>query len=251
RMGIKPLYYTVVGQRLYFASEIKALLASPEVNTELDPNALFDFLSLLYVPNPGTLFKRIHKLPPGHSLTWKDGSLEIQLYWTLRFGPYHSADERELSAELKRLLHKATRSQLVSDVPVGFFLSGGIDSSTLVACAAESGHSDLKCYSIAFPDDSGRSEQSSDDAVYARQVAKHFGGEFKQIEVRPDVASLLTKAVWHLEDPVADHAAIATYLICELAKPEVTVLLSGQGGDEIFAGYRVHLTPQISRWLRR
>ncbi|MCU1306555.1 MAG: asnB 1 [Acidobacteriaceae bacterium] len=250
RIGIKPLYYTIIGERLYFASELKCLLLVPGVNLELRPKALSEFLTLLYVPNPGTMFQHIHKLAPASTLRWRAGQVSIDTYWSPRFGPYFNAPEEELAAELRQKLAAATERQLISDVPIGFFLSGGLDSSTLVACAAQS-HSDLKCYTIGFKDEHGRLEQSQDDAHYARVVARHYGAKLREIVVEPNVVDLLEKVVYHMDDPVADHAAIATYLICEQAKDSVVVLLSGQGGDEVFAGYRAHMVDRITARLRQ
>ncbi len=250
RMGVKPLYYVRAGSRLFFASEIKALLACQEVHAELDPVALQQYLALLYVPNPGTLFKGILKLPPAHMLVWRDGQVEVRLYWEMKSGEYFRDSEADLAAELRKILIRATKRQLISDVPVGFFLSGGLDSSTLVACATRASAGPLCCYTIAFPPDAAALEQSDEDSRYAKLVAEHFGAEFRKIRVHPNVVDLLPKTVWHLDDAVADHAAIATLLICEAAGKEVTVLLSGQGGDEIFGGYRVHLMPKLARLLQ-
>jgi asparagine synthase (glutamine-hydrolysing) len=251
RMGIKPLYYTQVSGRLYFASEIKALLASEEVEPELDPAALREFLSLLYVPNPGTIFKNIRKLQPGHLLFWRDGGVRLEHYWdSSEPEGFSHASEADLVAECRTTLQNSVRRQLISDVPVGFFLSGGLDSSSLLACAAQVHDGPLRCYSIAFTNEHGKLEQSDEDARYAKVVAEHFGAEWHQIVAQPDVVELLPKVVWHLDDAIADHAAIATYLICRDAKEDVTVLLSGQGGDEVFAGYRVHLVNRLTRWLK-
>ena len=249
RMGVKPLYYTQVGSRLYFASEIKALLACPEIEPVLDVESVPEYLAMLYVPNPRTMFKGIFKLPPGHRLLWDKSTASVKPYWKMQFGPMSESSETELAREFHDLMVAATRRQLISDVPVGFFLSGGLDSSTLVACAAASGMSDLRCYSIAFPSEHGKLEQSQDDSHFARMVANRFAANFQELVVKPDVATLLPKAVWHLDEPVADHAAIATYLICRTAKPEVTVLLSGQGADEILGGYRVHMANRTARYL--
>ena len=250
RMGIKPLYYTQVGGRLYFASEIKALLACEEVGVEVDRNSLCQYLAYLYVPNPDSMFKGICKLPPGHSLRWRNGEIQVNCYWDLSYGNYFQESEATLVEQFRELLVAATRRQLISDVPVGFFLSGGLDSSTLVACAARAGKSSLKCYNIAYKEEYGRTEQCTDDARFAQIVATHFGAKFHQIVVDPDVATLLPKVVWHLDDPVADPAAIATYLISQAAAPEVTVLLSGQGADEVLGGYRVHRVHKIAAWLK-
>jgi asparagine synthase (glutamine-hydrolysing) len=250
RMGIKPLYYTCVGGRLYFASEIKALLACKEIPVELDQASLCQYLAFLYVPHPDSMFKGIFKLPPGHSLRWSNGEIRVDRYWDQSYGDYFQDSEEVLAEQFRELLTAATRRQLISDVPVGFFLSGGLDSSALVACAARAGRSSLKCYSIAYKQEYNRTEQCTDDARYARLVANHFGAEFNQIVVDPDVVNLLPRAVWHLDDPVADPAAIATYLISQAAAPEVTVLMSGQGADEVLAGYRAHRAYLITAWLR-
>lgn len=249
RMGVKPLYYAQVGSRLYFASEIKALLACPEIEPVLDVETVPEYLAMLYVPNPRTMFKGIFKLPPGHRLLWEKGRISVEPYWKMQFGPLSESSENELAREFRELMVAATRRQLISDVPVGFFLSGGLDSSTLVACAAKSGMSELRCYSIAFRSEHGILEQSQDDSRFARLVANRFGANFREVVVEPDVAALLPKVIWHLDEPVADHAAIATYLICSTAKPEVTVLLSGQGADEIFGGYRVHVATHAAQYL--
>jgi asparagine synthase (glutamine-hydrolysing) len=250
RMGVKPLYYTQVGNRLYFASETKALFECDEVRFELDRSALPEFLSLLYVPNPGTMLKGIQKLPPGCVLHWKNGEIHVDRFWKASYGPMFQEPEEDLASELRKRLVAATERQLISDVPVGFFLSGGLDSTTLLACAAQS-HSNLKCYSIQFKDEHGKLEQSDEDAQYAQAVAKHFGAHFQTMLVEPRLVDWLPEVIYHLDDPVADHAAIATYLICKTAKPNATVLLSGQGGDEVFAGYRAHIVPKFSRWLSR
>lgn len=250
RMGIKPLYYTMVGDRLYFASEIKALLACDEIAVELDPNSLCQYLAYLYVPNPDSMFKGIFKLPPGHFLKWCNGEINLECFWSQTYGPEFEESEDVLAEQFRDLLTAATRRQLISDVPVGFFLSGGLDSSTLVACAARAGQSSLKCYSIAYKQEYGSTEQSTDDARYARIVAEHFGARFHEIVVEPDVVSLLPKVVWHLDDPIADPAAIATQMISQAAASEVTVLVSGQGADEVLAGYRVHRAHQLAAWLR-
>jgi len=251
RMGVKPLYYARAGSRLYFASEVKSLLLAPELRAEMDPAALSEFLSLLYVPNPGTMFKNILKLEPGCRLTWQAGKISIDRYWdSSERIPWMPGDERELARQCRTVLKDAVRRQLVSDVPVGFFLSGGLDSSALLACAAEVHSGPLRCYTIAFQKEHARMEQSGDDRSYAKLVAERFGAECHELMVAPDVADLLSKVIWHMDDAVADPAAIATYLICREAKSDATVLLSGQGADELFGGYRVHLISTLARRLR-
>lgn len=251
RMGVKPLYYAARGPRLYFGSEIKSILLAPEVNAEIDVAALREFLSLIYVPHPGTMFRGIKKLPPGCTLTWQDGVVRIHRFWdgSQPVAPLPGS-ERDMIHQCREVLRDAVRRQLVSDVPVGFFLSGGLDSSSLLACASEVHTGPLRCYTISYRKQHSQLEQSGEDAYYAKRVAQRYGAECKEILVDPDVASLLPKVVWHLDDAIADPAAIATWLICREAKPESTVLLSGQGGDELFAGYRVHLVNRFPKWLR-
>lgn len=249
RLGIKPLYYAQRGARLYFASEIKALLLAPDVDAEINHEALGEYLSLLYVPNPDTMFRGIKKLQPGCTLTWQDGHTRVQRYWDgSRPVPHLQGSERDLIHQCREVLRDSVRRQLVSDVPVGFFLSGGMDSSTLLACASEVHTGPLNCYTISFRERDARLEQSSDDAYYAKRVAAHFGAQCQEILVDPNVTDWLPKVIWHLDDAIADHAAIATWLICREAKPSSTVLLSGQGGDELFAGYRVHMVGKYPKW---
>lgn len=251
RMGVKPLYYATQGGRLYFGSEIKSILLAPEIAAEIDPSALQEFLSLLYVPNPGTMFRNIKKLQPGCTLTWQNGAVRIDRFWdSSRPVPQLPGSEKDLIHQCREVLRNAVRRQLVSDVPVGFFLSGGLDSSSLLACASEVHTGPLRCYTISFRKEHSQLEQSGEDAYYAKRVAKAYGAECHEIVVDPDVTNLLPKVIWHLDDAVADHAAIATWLICKEAKPTSTVLLSGQGGDELFAGYRVHLVDKFPRWMR-
>jgi asparagine synthase (glutamine-hydrolysing) len=249
RMGIKPLYYSIRGSRLYFGSEIKSLLMSSDVDAEIDLGAMQEYLALLYVPNPGTMFRGIKKLQPGCTLTWRNGEVRFHRFWDgSQPVPLLKGTERDLAHQCREVLRDSVRRQLVSDVPVGFFLSGGLDSSTLLACASEVHNGPLRCYTISFRQQHAQLEQSGEDAYYAKRVAKHFGAECQEIVVDPDVTDWLPKVIWHLDDAVADHAAIATWLICREAKPSSTVLISGQGGDELFAGYRVHLVDNYPKW---
>lgn len=249
RLGIKPLYYAVRDSRLYFGSEIKSLLLAPDVNAEIDLGGMREYLSLRYVPHPGTLFRNVKKLQPGCTLNWQNGQIAIQRFWD-GSQPVEQlkGSEDDLIHQCRDVLRDSVRRQLMSDVPVGFFLSGGIDSSTLLACASEVHTGPLQCYTISFREQDARLEQSGDDAYYAKRVAAHFGAECKEILVDPNVTEWLPKVIWHLDDAVSDHAAIATWLICREAKPSSTVLLSGQGGDELFAGYRVHLVGKYPKW---
>lgn len=251
--GIKPLYYMPLPDgRLAFASEIKCLLRAGLLQPEVDVEALHYYLNFLWVPGPKTLFKGVFKLMPGHLLLWKDGRFDVRQYADAR-PVAHARDgrtESELIDELRHQLRNAVKRHLVSDVPLGVFLSGGLDSSALLALATQATGRAMKAYTIAFRDEDAKLEQSGDDRKYARIVAKEFGAEHHEIEVQPDIVDLLPLVVWHMDEPVADPAAITSYLICKAAREELTVLLSGQGGDEVFGGYRVHLTDRLAAPLR-
>jgi len=249
RFGVKPLYYAQLNDNLIFASEIKALLSIPGVPRELDLDSLHRYLAFLWVPGPETMFKQIYKLAPGHYLQWRDGSCAIRSYWDVQFEPMQVKDEREISLQLRDIFGRAVKRHLISDVPLGIFLSGGLDSSAIVAMAAESTSEPLSTYSIGYRPEDSILEQSVEDAASARQVAQRFGTRHHEIVVEPNVVDLLPKVIWHLDEPVADPAAISTYLICRAARSEVKALLSGQGGDEVFAGYRVYGLDHLARML--
>ena len=248
RFGVKPLYHTTDEQgRLWFASEVKSLVAGGYRFKSVDPLAIHKYLAFLWVPGPATMFPGVEKLPPGHWAEWRDGRLECHRYWSPEFAP-QPMDEAEAAAELRTLLESTVARQLIADVPVGVFLSGGLDSTALAALATRVAGTPAVCFTIGFRGEDSVLEQSSADARYARLAAEYLGAEFHDIEVAPDVVDLLPKVIWHLDEPIADPAAIATYLICEAARSNVTVLLSGQGADEVFAGYRVQA---MSDWADR
>lgn len=249
--GIKPLYYLPLGGgRLAFASEVKCFLAGGLLNPDVDAEALHYFLNFLWVPGPKTLFKGVFKLMPGHYLLWQDGQFEVRRYWEgVPSATPRDCPEDELVDELRNLLRAAVKRHLISDVPLGVFLSGGLDSSSLLALSTQIANRPIKAYTIAYRTQDARHEQSDEDPKYARLVARAFGAEHHEIQVQPDIVDLLSKVVYHLDEPVADPAAITSYLICKAAREQVTVLLSGQGGDEIFGGYRVHLEDRFSRPL--
>jgi asparagine synthase (glutamine-hydrolysing) len=249
RFGIKPLYYWASDDALVFASEIKAILLANKVRAELNYEALHRYLSFLWIPGPATLFSGINQVPPGHYLAWNDSGNErvaIKPYWQLRFNADLGMQERTAVEELRPILQRAVDRHFISDVPVGVFLSGGLDSSSILALSTKNNGSGRKAYTIAYRAEDAELEQSVDDAKYARQVAQQFHADYHEIEVAPDVVDLLPKVVWHLDNPVADPAAIATYLISMAARPDIKVLLSGQGADEIFAGYRLHMAHRLS-----
>jgi asparagine synthase (glutamine-hydrolysing) len=247
RLGVKPLYYTRADGWVAFASEIKPLL--PFIGRpELEPTALADFLTFLWVPDPKTAFREIFKLPAGH-YAWVDGrGLSIAQYWDLRFEPRRRREE-EWRDELRAAVETAVQRQMVSDVPLGSFLSGGIDSSAIVA-AMRATEERVSTWTIGFNREDLRHEIVPDDLRYARKVGAWFGTEYHEQILEPDILELLPKAIWHLEEPLADPAAITTYLICREARREMPVMLSGMGGDEIFAGYPRFLAFRLAQRLR-
>jgi asparagine synthase (glutamine-hydrolysing) len=256
RLGIKPLYVHGDGKRLAFASEAKALLALPGVRAELDPDALDAYMSLGYVPAPQSIFAGIEKLPPATLLVAEAGRASAQRYWRIP-----AAIDRELTAaewaeRVRARLDEAVRMQMVSDVPIGGFLSGGIDSSTVVGLMAKHSDRPVKTYAIGFS--GGDAEAFYNELPYARQVAQRFGTEHREILVKPDVVGLLPRLAWHMDEPIADTAFLTTYLVSEFARREVTVILSGVGGDELFGGYQRYLGnhyqayfERLPAWLRR
>jgi asparagine synthase (glutamine-hydrolysing) len=248
RLGVKPLYYLHQDKLFAFASELKALL--PYIGKpSLDPTAVADYLTLLWVPDPKTAFREIRKLPAGH-FAWVDGDgVTLTQYWDLRFST-ERLSESEWRERVAETVTRSVRRQTVSDVPLGSFLSGGIDSSAVVAAMAQEGER-VSTYTVGFDEADLEHEIVPDDLVYARRMGTLFDTDYHEEILRPDVLELLPKVVWHLEEPVADPAAISTYLICRAAGTRMPVMLSGMGADEIFAGYPRYLAYRISRALHR
>jgi asparagine synthase (glutamine-hydrolysing) len=230
RLGIKPLYYYYKQGKLAFASEIKSLLLIPEITRNVDLQALYYYLGYEFVPGPLTMFEGIYKLSPGHFLVFSGNTIEQKAYWELNL-PDTSLTQEEAVNEMRRLLQETVRSHLISDVPLGVFLSGGLDSSTLVALMRQSGVDPLRTFSIGYPD------PSFSELPYAELVAKQFGTQHTVLMIPEVTLKDLEEAVWHLDEPMTDLSAIPLYLVCREAKKHVTVCLSGEGGDEIFAGY--------------
>lgn len=242
--GIKPFYYFHQGERFAFASEIKGLLQVPELEAELDPQALHQYLTFLWVPDPKTMFRRIMKLPAGHYAILRNGELKIQQYWDLTFpsaNHRYTRSEAELAEEVRERFRKSVQAQMVSDVPIGAFLSAGLDSSSIVAMMRQATQRPVRTYTITFPSKYRVGENTLDNPEVATRLARHFGCENQRIVVEPNVTDLLPKLVWHMDEPTADPAIITSYLVCREARKEATVLLSGVGGDELFAGYRKYL----------
>src|SRR5216683_68893 len=234
RVGIKPLVYHWDGRRLLFASELKGILQAADVPRELDLEALGEYLGYHYVAAPRTIFRAVRKLPPASTLTVSldGGAPRLSRYWSLRFSPQPRVTEDEWIEGLQAQLAQAVRSHMVSDVPIGAFLSGGLDSSTVVALMAQASSTPIRTFSIGF------AESDFDELAYARQVAARYGTDHYELVVKPSALDVLPKLAWHLDEPFADASAIPTYYVSKITREHVTVALSGDGGDESFAGYR-------------
>jgi asparagine synthase (glutamine-hydrolysing) len=241
--GVKPFYYAQQGDRFAFASEIKALLLVPGIDAVLDPEALHQYLTFLWVPDPGTMFRGILKLAAGHYGVFRDGQLKLTKYWDLNFpsaDATYAKSEDELTEEIRGRFRHSVESQMISDVPIGAFLSAGLDSSSIAAMMAKASRQRVRTYTITFPDKYRVGENALDDPEVATRLACQLGCENQRIVVEPDVADLLPRLAWHMDEPTADPAIIPAYLVCREARKQATVLLSGVGGDELFAGYRKH-----------
>ncbi|MEW6730452.1 MAG: asparagine synthase (glutamine-hydrolyzing) [Acidobacteriota bacterium] len=233
RFGEKPLYYAQANGDFIFASEPKALLTHSRVSREIDPRSLSRYLAFEYVPWPHSMFKQIRKLPPAHILIYENGEARLARYWDPHFRPLESMDEEAIEAELIRRLHEAVRLRLISDVPLGVFLSGGIDSSAVVAMMAEMMPTkQIKTFSIAFE------EKSFDESPYSRLVANHFDTDHSEHVFNLDALSaVLPEVTAYMDEPLGDGSLMATYLLARFTREKVTVALGGDGGDELFAGY--------------
>lgn len=246
RVGKKPLLYShQPNGDLIFGSEFQALLAHPAVGREVDFAAIDSYLSFQCVPAPQTAFKSIRKLEPGHWLLWKDGQVETRRYWLPDFTKKIKISEEEAVQETTRLLREATRLRLISEVPLGAFLSGGVDSSMVVALMAEATDRPVKTFSIGFE------EQDFSELKYARRVAEHVGAEYNEFIVRPNALEVLPLLVEHYGEPYADSSAIPTYYVARETRKHVTVALNGDGGDESFAGYERYAAMRLAENYQR
>jgi asparagine synthase (glutamine-hydrolysing) len=232
RVGKKPLYWRADDTGLQFASEAKALLRDPGLVRRLDPVALHHFLTYQYVPAPWSIYQGVAKLPPGHLLSWHDGSVSVRRYWRVDCAPRPVDDEREAARQLRALLLDAVRVRMVSERPLGAFLSGGVDSSAVVAAMAQQSAVPVRTFSIGFDED------RFDEREYARLVAKRYGTEHHELVVTPSAAQLLPQLAWHFDEPFADASAIPSFYVAQLSRAQVTVVLNGDGGDECFGGYQ-------------
>jgi asparagine synthase (glutamine-hydrolysing) len=244
RVGIKPLYYWIGQDKLVFASELKALILHPDVPRQINLTALDLFLTIEYVPAPHTIYDGIFKLLPGHTLAVENGDVKIRQYWDVPYQPV-SLSEAECTEILSGLINEAVKIRLMSDVPLGAFLSGGIDSSTVVGYMSQNMSEPVQTFSIGFEDD------TYDEVPYANAVAKHFGTNHHVKVLNPDIATLVEQLVPHHDEPFADTSIFPTFLVSKLASQNVTVVLSGDGGDELFAGYDTYIAEKLNRYYGR
>ncbi len=245
RVGKKPILYShQPNGDLIFGSEFSAVLKHPSVSREVDNAAIDSYLSFLCVPAPQTAFKAIRKLEPGHWLKWKDGKIETKRYWLPDFSKKIKISETEAIEETTRILRESTKLRMISEVPLGAFLSGGVDSSAVVALMAQESSTPVKTFSIGFE------EQDFSELKYARRVAKHVGAEYNEFVVRPNALEVLPTIVEHYGEPYADPSAIPTYYVSKETRKHVTVALNGDGGDESFAGYERYMAMEVADLYR-
>lgn len=245
RMGIKPLYIYRRGEDLHFGSELKALLAHPSVDRRIDRRGLSYFLSLNYIPQPHTLLEGVEKLRPGTWLEWRDGRTRSEPYWQLRFAPRAWTID-DARTELDRLMSQAVKEHLVSDVPLGVWLSGGVDSSAVTHYASQSFPGQLKTFSVSFQ---GR---SFDESPYFRQVSRAYSTDHHELDLAPDldIPGAVERMSYFYDEPGADGGALPVFFLSEMTRRHVTVALSGEGADELFGGYYTYLADRYARWIR-
>ena len=244
RLGKKPLYYFSDNGRFAFGSEIKAILALKDIPREIRLDAVYDFFAYQYVPDPKSIFKHIHKLPPAHYLVLNNDGFNIHEYWDLSFKNVSSASEEANKVQLKALLEKVTKQRMISDVPLGAFLSGGVDSSGVVAMMSEISETPVKTCTIGFDN------KEFNEADFAREIAEKYETEHHEFTVHQNVAEQLEHIASFFDEPFADPSLVPTFFVSELARKAVTVALAGDGGDEMFAGYEKYTTDDIENKLR-
>jgi len=247
RIGIKPLYFSRRGREIYFASELKGILLHPEIDRSIDVKALDFYLSLNYVPTPHTLIASIEKLRPGYWLEWRDGQVASEPYWKLPVAPPKQWSLLDAKQQLDELLTDSVREHLVSDVPLGIWASGGLDSSTVLHYASRATPAQLKTFSVSFP---GR---SFDESRYFRRVAETYGTDHHEVVVDPqvDLREAVEEISYYSDEPSADAGALPVWFLARMSRKHVTVALSGEGADELFGGYNTYLADRYSRALRR
>ena len=243
RLGQKPLVYRVEPDRLTFASELKSLLEVPGVRRDIDPGAVDEYLTYGYVPHPNTIFRGIRKLPPAHYAVFQDGRFQIGSYWDPKFETEGQGNLSEYMEKLRELLRSSVELRMRSDVPLGAFLSGGMDSSIVVALMQSIRNSSIRTFSIGFP------VPEYNETVYATEVAQQLGTEHHEYQVVPDCVAILPKLIWNFDEPFADSSAIPTWYLSQWTRDSVTVALTGDGGDELFAGYPRYRAVQLGAWI--
>lgn len=239
KFGKKPLYYTTAGGVFAFASEIKSLALLPGFKAGLDPKAIDAYLAFRFIPSPRTIYGHVKKLPPGSYLIWEDGKTELVKYWDLLYEP-NPQSEGYFAKKVRQALDEAVKIRLMSEVPLGAYLSGGLDSSSVVALMARHSKKAVKTFSVGF------GEEKYDELPFAREIAEEFATDHHELVVGPKSIKALPEIVWHLDEPMADPTAIPTYLLSKFAKRKVTVVLTGEGGDEVFAGYEQYKIMQLA-----
>lgn len=245
RIGQKPLYYAVKDGRLVFGSELKCLAAVDGLCEEIDPAAIDEYLLYQYIPHPGTIWKGVRKLAPGHFAIFENGQVKVERYWNFDPSIERPIRHDQACEQLRELLTDSVKLRMQSDVPLGSFLSGGIDSSLITAIAQQHSDQPVRTFSIGFP------VADFDETQYAAQVAKHLGTEHERFEVMPSGVDVIDKLVWHYDEPFGDSSAVPTWYLSELTRQQVTVALSGDGGDELFAGYERYRALWLSNRLQR
>lgn len=243
RLGKKPLFYRYKNQNLIFASEIKAVLQDPDVSVEVNRKVITDYLGYGYVPTPESMFKGIMKLPPAHFMIYEKSNIKIEKYWELDFSKKIKLSEPEYCSKIMDLLEEATRIRMISDVPLGAFLSGGIDSSAIVYMMSKLSPRPVKTFSIGFE------EQEYSELKFAKIIADRFGTEHKEYIVKPNAVEILPKLVWYYNEPYADSSALPSYYVSKVTRQEVAVVLNGDGGDECFGGYERFMAARFAEYL--
>ena len=248
RLGIKPLYYAFDGHRLYFASEIKAILKADQKFRDMDYEALAAYFTLAYIPAPFSIFKGIKKLPPAHYLTYQNGAISIKKYWNLHVEPRYAAKEEEYINRFMELLDEAVKLRLISDVPLGAFLSGGVDSSTIVALMSRHSDSAVKTFTMGF---TGNVGGYLDERPYADMISRRYQTEHKEHVVQPELDGLIDTIVTSFDEPFADESSVPSYFVSMVTRQSVKVALSGLGGDELFTGYERHLGFALANYYQK
>jgi len=245
RIGQKPLYYAYKNRQFLFGSELKSLAQVPGICEQVNPKAIDSFLTYQYIPHPETIWDGVYKLPPGHFLIFQNGEIAIHRYWNLDLQRQSNLSTTEAEEKVREILTDSVKLRLQSDVPLGSFLSGGIDSSLVTALAQEQSSEPIRTFSIGFP------VADFDETGYAAQVASHLGTKHQRFEVQPDGVEILDQLVWHYDEPFGDSSAVPTWYLSKLTRQEVTVALSGDGGDELFAGYERYRALWLSEKLQK